>query len=174
MMAHTHVMIGVTGYAAYSYATGGSVPLDSITIGAAALGSLAPDIDHPKSWLGKRLIFVSLPLTALFGHRGITHSLFAALGATAGLWWLFNNSPTLPFSIHWIVSFLVGYILHLFADWNSNSGIPLLWPNIKKFRAPWAINTGGFFEHLFAVFFACFLTWCAWSLFLSGNWRTFI
>ncbi|VEB43121.1 Inner membrane protein ydjM [Chromobacterium violaceum] len=43
-------------------------------------GSLLPDIDHPKSWLGRRIPFLSRPISYLFGHRGITHSLLAVVG----------------------------------------------------------------------------------------------
>lgn len=169
-MAHSHVMIGVAGYTTLVSMSHGTLPLDPLTISVAALGSLAPDLDHPRSWLGGRLFFISLPLSALCGHRGITHSLMAALTTTVTLWWYIASSSNLP----WLSAFLLGYMLHLFADWNTNSGIPLLWPNMKRFRAPWAINTGGFFEHLFATSFGCYLTWIGWNLFVSGEWRQFI
>ncbi|MCK9171933.1 MAG: metal-dependent hydrolase [Desulfuromonas thiophila] len=168
MMAHTHVLIGVSGYTALAMASNGSLPLDSMTIGAAALGSLAPDIDHPGSWLGRRLFFVSLPLSALIGHRGATHSLIASVAASAGMWWYLQYGST---PLPWLVAFLFGYISHLFADWNSNSGVPFFWPQKTRYRAPWAINTGGFIEHLFAVGFGALLTWAGWDLFVTGAWR---
>jgi inner membrane protein len=37
----------------------------------AILGSILPDIDHPKSWISK---LSPVPVHRLFKHRGITHS----------------------------------------------------------------------------------------------------
>ncbi|WP_016586988.1 metal-dependent hydrolase, partial [Yersinia pestis] len=49
-------------------------------IPGALLTSLLPDIDHPKSILGQRLKWVSVPIARVFGHRGFTHSLLAGGG----------------------------------------------------------------------------------------------
>jgi inner membrane protein len=88
---------------------------------AALLGALAPDIDHPSSYLGRRLVpiailwraLISNPLTWLIagrkrmrrlaGHRGLSHSLLGlvlASGAFGGIWvwgeaWLAVNYPAL-------------------------------------------------------------------------------
>lgn len=43
---------------------------------ALLLGAIYPDIDHPKSYLGRRFIFISKPINDVWGHRTITHSLF--------------------------------------------------------------------------------------------------
>ncbi len=44
---------------------------------SAILTCLLPDIDHPKSFLGQRLKWISKPVARVFGHRGFTHSLLA-------------------------------------------------------------------------------------------------
>ncbi|WP_427925738.1 metal-dependent hydrolase [Shewanella algae] len=44
-------------------------------IGGIFFGSLLPDLDHPSSTIGKRVLFVSVPLAGLFGHRQFTHSI---------------------------------------------------------------------------------------------------
>ena len=41
---------------------------------SAVLTCLLPDIDHPKSFLGQRLSWISKPVARAFGHRGFTHS----------------------------------------------------------------------------------------------------
>lgn len=51
-------------------------------IPAALLTSLLPDIDHPKSVLGQRLRWLSVPISRAFGHRGFTHSLLAIITGT--------------------------------------------------------------------------------------------
>ena len=48
---------------------------------SAVLTCLLPDIDHPKSFLGQRLSWISKPVARGFGHRGFTHSLLAVFGA---------------------------------------------------------------------------------------------
>ncbi len=39
-----------------------------------SFGSAFPDIDHPKSFIGRLLPFLSVPLNKKFGHRGLIHS----------------------------------------------------------------------------------------------------
>lgn len=56
-------------------------------IPGALLTSLLPDIDHPRSLLGQRLRWISVPIARAFGHRGFTHSLLAVAGA----FYLLNN-----------------------------------------------------------------------------------
>ena len=51
---------------------------------SAVLTCLLPDIDHPKSFLGQRLSWISKPWRGLC-HRGFTHSLLAVFGADAVL-----------------------------------------------------------------------------------------
>jgi len=41
---------------------------------------MMPDIDHPQSAFGKRVLPLSIPIATVFGHRGITHSLLAVAG----------------------------------------------------------------------------------------------
>ena len=48
---------------------------------SAILTCLLPDIDHPKSFLGQRLSWISKPIARAFGHRGFTHSLLVVFGA---------------------------------------------------------------------------------------------
>ena len=80
-------------------------------IPAALLTCLLPDIDHPKSLLGQRLKWVSVPIARAFGHRGFTHSLLAVLISLA----LFQiNVPA-----DWLVpadvlqGMVLGYLSHI-------------------------------------------------------------
>lgn len=109
MMAPTHVMLGVAAYIGAATLSPNLFPVTAVTIAAASLGSLAPDLDHPSSWLGKRLFFISLPLAGLLGHRGLTHSLVAAVATTVGLGWYLQVGQPVP----WMMAFLLGYLLHL-------------------------------------------------------------
>jgi inner membrane protein len=85
------------------------------------VGSLLPDLDHPSSTIGKRFLFISLPLSGLFGHRQITHSLWPFVITL----WVFSYEPsTMPL----ILALMIGYASHLLADLVSDSGVPLFWP----------------------------------------------
>lgn len=99
---------------------------------AAAVGGLLPDLDHPKSALGRRLRLISLPLSAVVGHRGITHSLLAV----SALLGLLIYATSAPFLGRWdglISPLIIGYLSHILGDSMTPSGVPLLWPHKRRF-----------------------------------------
>ncbi|MBF0269297.1 MAG: metal-dependent hydrolase [Alphaproteobacteria bacterium] len=123
MMAVSHVVIGASLWAGVAYASG--QPAEPAALGLAALGSLLPDIDHPQSWAGRRMALISIPLAALIGHRGVTHSLLA-VAAFALILALFGPG-------HLAAPLAVGYLSHLLADSLTLSGIPLAWPSKQAY-----------------------------------------
>lgn len=124
MMAGSHIVVGAALWAL----TARLSELDAIapqSLAAAALGSLLPDIDHPHSWAGRKVPFISIPLSLLLGHRGLTHSALAVVAcamvlAIMGTGWL--AAPV-----------VVGYLSHLLADGLTPSGVPLMWPSKRRF-----------------------------------------
>ncbi|OWY40225.1 hypothetical protein CEK28_05720 [Xenophilus sp. AP218F] len=149
MMVATHVAFGA--FCAVGAALLLHVPplaAGLLLLGGVA-GSLLPDLDHPKSWLGRRLPWISRPIAYLFGHRGITHSLFAVAGifyvCTACLHeWGINLGQAMPL----VLGLCVGYASHLVGDWLTPAGIPLLWPIRIRFRAPLMLFSLPFMEPL--------------------------
>src|SRR5690349_3101028 len=137
MMAGSHVLIGT---AAWLYASRrlGLPQLDPVGLGLAAVGSLLPDIDHPKSWLGRRFRLVSVPLAAALGHRGFTHSALALAVCAAALRW--NGG-------HWrqALPFVIGHASHLAADLVTPAGLCLAWPVRRTIGIP-LVKTGSFGE----------------------------
>jgi len=128
-------------------------------IAAVALGSLFPDIDEPNSWIGKRTMGISKVMNWLFGHRGITHSLFGAL-AIAAIFMLIANIFTVPAIV--FAYFMMGYLLHLFGDSFSKSGVPWLLPFCKKnyqsgFGYVYYVTGKSSEMAVFVVFFVCLL-----------------
>ena len=164
MMAPTHTMLGVAALFGAATLQPKALPITAVTVAAASLGSLAPDLDHPSSWLGKRLFFISIPLFGALGHRGLTHSLLAGIGVTIGLGWYMQTEHLVP----WILAFLLGYISHLVGDWMTG-GVPLFWPSKRRFRAPFAIQTGGIFERIFAAGFGIALAYVGWLYFAGAG-----
>lgn len=143
MLGQHHVLIGCAGVvaaAAVSLQSGqyfgdpGSVllfnydlPQAPFLLGAAAVGSLLPDVDQPKAMLAnfspllKPVFF--LP-SHLLPHRGPTHSLLV----WAILTLLCTHWGAQVSLYYWAVAASLGYLLHLAADSLTTSGIPLLWP----------------------------------------------
>ena len=86
MMGRDHIIVGLGLYLAVDMALGlgGPTPLINC-LGVAAAASLAPDLDSPKSFLGRGIWPVSWTVKSLIGHRGFTHSLMASLLVFLGL-----------------------------------------------------------------------------------------
>lgn len=152
MRGRTHIVAGAVAWVAFAGASGGHYSAWSpVLMGSAVIGSLLPDIDHPGSVIGKKILPVSLLLSGIFGHRGITHSLLAVIGLTVGIILLMKENPGGIDGAAIAVAAATGYLSHLLLDWLTPSGIPLLYPAQRMFRAPVTIQTGGAGEVLFAV-----------------------
>lgn len=151
MMGRTHAAVGMASCLlaldAGAVAHGG-ILADASLVLAGAVGALLPDLDHPKSTAGSMLPFVSVPLSAAFGHRGATHSLLAtglclALGLAA--------AQAVP-SVHSLpvlaLGLAIGWLSHLAADMLNPAGVPLLWPHPRRFRLPPLSPPGGLLDSL--------------------------
>lgn len=135
-MAGTHLIFGAFCYAATTE-TIFSEPIGIIGLTASALGSLLPDIDHPKSFLGRRVRFLSVPISATLGHRGLTHSLIAIILFSMFLASFAESLPSV------ITALCIGYLSHLLGDFMTKGGIPLFYPIRARIRMPFAFRTGG-------------------------------
>jgi len=106
-----------------------------------SLALLSPDIDHPKSIIGKFFYIISAPLERRYGHRTITHSLIGWVICTIifsflvlfGVWILgiisdlgFGISNLAP---RWIAAFSISYFSHLVLDMFNRRGSQLFWPD---------------------------------------------
>lgn len=177
MTFQTHVVIGgLCGAAAVATANGvGTLTGKPVTPLAAVLlvtfgmiGALLPDIDHPESYIGRRLRLLSWFASHL-GHRGpATHSLLALMGFAgiiSALTLLLNQglaaislvlsaySPLgqihlyIPAAVP--VGLVIGYASHLGADSMNLPGVPLLYPwSRRRYHTPITINTRSVSEHL--------------------------
>ena len=152
MMVSTHLVTGFfAGAGLVSFLHLHDMAAVGLLIGATG-GALLPDIDHPKSWLGRRLPFISVPLAAVFGHRGITHSLLAVVGVA---WALYYALEQWNLGAGWGLAAAgvgVGYLSHLLGDFATHGGVPWLWPFKQRFSLPLTFKTGGVFERV--LFFA--------------------
>lgn len=157
-MAVTHIALGaITSYAAAKQLT--NVQLQQLLmLGAGVVGSLLPDIDHPRSFLGRRLWFISIPLSNLIGHRGITHSIIGIAAMAAAIWYALTRLNWHPgYSVPIVIGAAIGYISHVVADYCTPSGVPLLWPMDKRFSAPITVQTGTMPEYVITILAAMIL-----------------
>jgi inner membrane protein len=139
MMAGSHVVLGAAAWITVAPLLSHDA-LAPVSLALAIGGSLAPDIDHPKSWLGRRLRPVSTILSKTLGHRGITHS----LAAVAACCWLLITRHV---SHAMMAPFIVGYLSHLAGDMLTPGGLRLFWP----IKGTWALplcRTGSLVEPL--------------------------
>ncbi len=91
---------------------------------------LLPDLDHPKSILGIKTIFLSFLIFNCFGHRNITHSFLFLIFIFFFLFYL--NFIYLNFNLDIIIGMILGYLSHIIADLFTYRGISFFWPlNLK-------------------------------------------
>lgn len=99
----------------------------------ASLGSLMPDIDHPRSKMGHRAKFASKVVSKTCGHRGWTHTLLAFVLILSGLIYVATHLPIYEELFgYWASGFSLGYLTHLILDALTVQGIPLLKPMTSK------------------------------------------
>tara|TARA_Y100000310_G_scaffold17224_1_gene17094 strand:+ start:4304 stop:4747 length:444 start_codon:yes stop_codon:yes gene_type:complete len=136
MQYHTHLLFALL-LALY---TKDYFQADLFFIIIVLIGSLLPDLDETKSYLGRRIPFLPTISKLLFGHRGIYHSIPFAILLTL----LINI-----FSFKAAIAILIGYLSHILLDSITKQGIQPLWPLKLRMKGP--IKTGGLFEKIFTI-----------------------
>jgi inner membrane protein len=125
MLFPNHLIGGavITGTAAAL--CGENILATKINIIATLFFSILPDIDNPKSPISK-IPYLTEPISRMiftrFGHRTITHSVWALIVVTA-FFALCGLSPV-------IVGF--AYFSHLLLDMATLQGVPLFFPFVKN------------------------------------------
>jgi len=131
-----------------------------------SLFSMLPDIDNPKSFIGRLCFFISAPLERRFGHRTITHSFlfntFVALVSFLALYLYFHSETPNPKTamlraLPWSFTLSLAYFSHLLFDSMTKQGIlayypSRLWGVIPK-NVSWRIRTASRIEILYFSIF---------------------
>jgi|SRR3989344_2857264 len=103
------------------------------------IATVLPDLDSQHSSYGRHLIF--RPLQFIFSHRGVLHSILAAV--------LFSVIIAIFLPVA-SLGFFVGYSVHLIVDSFTKEGVHVFWPFSWQSRGP--ILSGGIIdETLFFV-----------------------
>jgi membrane-bound metal-dependent hydrolase YbcI (DUF457 family) len=175
MLAPTHSVFGIFLTLTILAIFGVQASLHWTIILAGIIGSLAPDLDMPKSIIGRLFPFISKPLERKFGHRTITHSLLGWLAATLifGVFTMIimmifqgqshRIAPTVMMNIWRLISaFSISYLSHLILDMFTLRGSQLFWPEQSRDVIPknpkYRIETGSKFELvIFTILLGCMI-----------------
>lgn len=179
MTGKTHVAIGIA--AALTITQGQSLENQILMVATTALSSLFPDLDHPKSKLNQKILlfkskffktFFYLALGALLiyayastdilvllflgigsgliglsVHRGFTHSLLGFFSYS-----LLIRFIAREYNLEYLYNgFVLGFGLHLLADFFTSQGIKLFYPIKKNISAPLVIKTNNSAEKLIFI-----------------------
>ena len=173
MEGRSHLLVGLTAAVvldSVAHITGDPLlAAKGITIGIlvnkvifytmVGFGALLPDIDNAHSTLGHKLGWISKEIQHIAGHRTLFHSLLGLLIGSLmaigleqlAIYLLSQRGYTVPAQYigtsHLVfIAVLFGCIMHIAADGMTEGGVPLLWPNHKRFGFPpnphWRFRTG--------------------------------
>ncbi len=132
MMGATHLAIASFLALIYVYLSGFSSEM-KVPIILFLVGSLFPDIDHPKSLFGRPFKLMHIKIK----QRGILHTVFPVviISALLSITGIING-----------IAFAMGYLLHLILDSLTNAGIKPIEP-FSDFKINGSITTGKFVDN---------------------------
>ena len=136
MMFKTHLMLGfLVGLLAIPY-----FPIKNkfLFLVLVTICSSLPDMDHAKSRINRNIPLLKV-FSFLFRHRGIMHSLLAALVLSILAWYYLSQDIAYAVGI--------GFLAHLFGDALTKNGVELFYP-FSKVKIKGCIRTGGLLEKI--------------------------
>jgi inner membrane protein len=153
MTAPTHIVAGISAMSFIALLVPAyRLSLTHVIVGA--ICALLPDVDNPRSFIGRLLFFISNPIDRKYGHRTITHSLLAAFivgGSSYLALYVYSHSFSRPIAI--VATVTIAYFSHIFFDAMTKQGILIYYPSrvwgVFPIRASWRIRTGSKAEILF-------------------------
>ncbi|WP_202079049.1 metal-dependent hydrolase [Caldalkalibacillus salinus] len=147
MNAPTHIVGGVAAAALTVYLDPIQVYEPLYLYSAAIVGSLLPDICHPRSMVGRKIPVVSKGVNKFFGHRTITHSLLFILFIYWGMGHLdFRGAYDLQMGL------VAGVISHIVLDMITPQGVQFLYPIKSKIKTPLHVKTGSIIGETCVIF----------------------
>lgn len=128
--------------------------LPAVGLLSVASGSYMPDIDIPRSKMGRKVRW----LAQFLKHRGITHT-FLIPSILAALM-LSTAAGAIPVMPELILGFNIGWIAHILADMCNYKGVPVFWPVCRQHIHVASFKTGTWHEKLFiALWIGGHLLW---------------
>lgn len=136
-----------------------------VGIAVGTIASLLPDIDHPKSMLGRRIPIIPSIISRIFGHRTITHSIWFCLLVGFATYLLFspiNSQIDNSYALGMAFVAFMGCLSHLVLDGLTSGGIkpfnPVKLPGpfkaFERIRGPLVTGNGMMEPLVMVVMFA--------------------
>ncbi len=156
----THVVAGLTGYTAVSLLSGWAPAVGPLAVAAAA--SMLPDVDSPKSLIGRAVGPLSRQIESRWGHRTATHSyaaqalLYVALlpvGLVWG-WWAYYWAGVLGYALHVILDTATVQGVRVWWPWSTRRGV---FPFDAAHPEQYRLHTGGFGDRALGIGLAAIL-----------------
>nr|WP_181716102.1 metal-dependent hydrolase [Flavobacterium sp.]QJS06639.1 membrane-bound metal-dependent hydrolase [Flavobacterium sp.] len=174
MTAPNHIAGGIIFTGLFCSFFSVNIFANPIFISATVIGSLLPDIDHTKSWIGKSVYPIAKWLSSNYGHRTITHSIFFLLTVFLISIFIEKNFRE-DYSISTILFFSI--LSHFIFDMVTIAGIPLFYPLYKNpcvlpANPEMRIRSGNVRQEGIILFIFCFLSFFMTDLFANGFWST--
>ena len=172
MTAPTHIAFGLLTVAGSFSLFSMSFHRNLPAVACAIIGSLLPDVDFPKSSIGRMMPFASIPIERRWGHRTITHSLLCMLALSV------VTLPLLAWQSARYAAIILGYMSHLIADSATKSGVPLFYPHptvcVFLGSARYRVKTGSLMGEgvVFVVVIMLLMVFMPISS-MGGIWRSF-
>jgi inner membrane protein len=174
MTAPNHITGGIVFTGLFCSFFSINIFANPVFISVTLIGSLLPDIDHTKSWIGKSVYPIAKWLSRNYGHRTITHSIFFLIGIYLISLFIEKNFRE-DYSISTILFFSI--LSHFIFDMVTLAGIPLFYPFYKNpcvlpANPEMRIRSGNIRQEGIILFMFCFLTFFMQDLFANGFWST--
>lgn len=139
MMGRTHIVGGVAlGYLTLNNIDKFNVNLNDkntliIVTAGLIIGSLLPDIDHPRSTISLKIRPIGFIVSKLFRHREYTHSIVGAITMSLLSYMLLSYfNLTRDIAYVFIISLTIGIISHILLDMLNKTGVALFYPFTRK------------------------------------------
>ncbi|PNK19136.1 metal-dependent hydrolase [Cylindrospermopsis raciborskii] len=142
---------------------------DPLVISVGALAGLFPDIDTPKSIVGRLFPFISNFLTEKMRHRSCTHSFLASVSLAFIVYPLshfLNIGSQIPSAI------VCGYVFGWLADMFTKNGVEVFWPSKIRYVCPtnrkFRLTTGSNAEYV-VLFLLVLIAFAIFSINYQGG-----
>ena len=134
---------------------------EGLSIAFLAAGALLPDLDTPKSIIGRIFLPISIPLGRWLGHRGAFHA-FWLWGLVIMAGWIYKP----------LMMIGAGALIHVVSDCLTVSGVRAMTPFSSKlfvlFQRSWRFKTGGNAE-IGILLIAGTLAWTGYKIGTMGG-----
>ena len=174
MKAPNHIVGGYVFTGLVSSLLGWNIFTDPVLLGVTFLGSLLPDVDHPKSLIGRTFFPISKVINRRYGHRTITHSVFFLVASSIVIA-LVNNLILVNYMA---ATYFVATFSHILFDMMTVSGVVFFYPLSKHVfvmpgKQELRISSNNYRAETIVMIVFLLCGFALFPLFKDGFWTTY-